>query len=170
MSPQDYEHLLVAAHLAHFHTKWGFSIKKVKWNLFAEGHRFKTTNCTGTFEVDAKKLDLNACINGVSPNNREKCHFIRIGILYADSPRKIEMQKYSDGRMIVTPPRLDGLRIKQQSFRQCVEQSKWNYILEKEEEGGKDDDDADNNDEDDNEDTSSSFRCTAFSSSHRAGW
>jgi hypothetical protein len=70
MSPQDYEHLLVAAHLAHFHTKWGFSIKKVKWNLFVEGHQFKTTNCTGTFEVDAKKLDLNACISGVSPKNR----------------------------------------------------------------------------------------------------
>jgi len=28
MSPQDYEHLLVAAHLAHFNTKWGFFIKK----------------------------------------------------------------------------------------------------------------------------------------------
>jgi len=37
-----------------------------------------------------------------------------------------------------------------QSFRQCVEQSKWNYLLEKKEEGGKDDDDKDNNDEDDN--------------------
>ena len=97
MSPQDYEHLLVAAHLAHFHTKWGFSIKKVKWNLFVEGHRFKTTNYTGMFEVDAKKLDLNACINGVSPKNREKCHFIRIDVLYADSLRKIEIQKYSDG-------------------------------------------------------------------------
>ena len=55
MSPQDYEHLLVAAHLAHFHTKWGFSIKKVNWNLFLEGHRFTTTNCMGTFEVDLKK-------------------------------------------------------------------------------------------------------------------
>jgi hypothetical protein len=54
MSPQDYEHLLVAAHLAHFHTKWGFSIKKLKWNLFVEGYRFVTTNCTGTFEVDVK--------------------------------------------------------------------------------------------------------------------
>ena len=47
-----------------------------------------------------------------------------------------------------------------------MEQSKWNYLLEKEEEGGKDDDDADNNDEDDNEDTSLSFRCTTFLSSH----
>ena len=88
MSPQDYEHLLVAAHLAHFHTKWGFSIKKVNWNLFLEGHRFTTTNCIGTFEVDLKKLDLNACINGVSPKHRLKNHFIRIGILHHISPRK----------------------------------------------------------------------------------
>jgi hypothetical protein len=104
MSPQDYKHLLVAAHLAHFHTKWGFSIKKVNWNLFLEGHRFTTTNCTGTFEVDLKKLDLNACINGVSPKHRLKSHFIRIGVLHANSPRKIEMQKDSDGRLITIPP------------------------------------------------------------------
>ena len=88
MSPQDYEHLLVAAHLAHFHTKWGFSIKKVNWNLFLEGHRFTTTNCMGMFEIDLKKLDLNACINGVSPKHRLKNHFIRIGILHHISPRK----------------------------------------------------------------------------------
>ena len=54
MSSQDYEHLLVAAHLAHFHTKWGFFIKKVNWNLFLKDHRFTTTNCMGTFEVDLK--------------------------------------------------------------------------------------------------------------------
>ncbi len=34
MSPQDYEHLLVAAKLAHFHQKGGFSIKISKWKLF----------------------------------------------------------------------------------------------------------------------------------------
>ena len=45
--------------------------------------------------------------------------------------------------MIVTPPRLNEFRIKQQSFRQCVEQFKWNYILEKEED---DDTDADGED------------------------
>ena len=112
----------MAAHLAHFHTKWGFSIKKLKWNLFVEGHRFKTTNCTGTFEVDVKQLDLNACINGVSSKHRLKSHFIRIGILHHNSPRKIEMQKYSDGRLIITPPQLNGLRIKRQSFRQFMEQ------------------------------------------------
>jgi hypothetical protein len=106
MSPQDYEHLLVAARLAHLHTKWGFSIKKVNWNLFLQDHRFTTTNCMGTFEVDLKKLDLNACINGVSPKHWLKNHFIRIGVNTDRSPKTNEMQKYSDGRMIVTPPRL----------------------------------------------------------------
>jgi hypothetical protein len=115
-------------------------------------------------------MDIDAFIQGDSSNKRKDIAFIRIGVLHANSPKKNEMQKDSDGQMIVTPPQLNGLRIKQQSFRQCVEQSKWNYLIEKEEEGGKDDDDADNNDEDDNEDTSSSFRCTAFWSSHRAGW
>ena len=37
-SPQDYEYLLVAANLAQFHPKWGFSIKILKWKLFLEGH------------------------------------------------------------------------------------------------------------------------------------
>ncbi len=35
-------------------------------------------------------------------------------------PEKIEMQKDSDGRLIIIPPRLNGLRIKQQSFRQYL--------------------------------------------------
>jgi hypothetical protein len=82
------------------------------------------------FEVDVKMLDINACINGVSPKHRLKGHFIRIGILHHNSPRKIEMQKYSDGRLIITPPQLNGLRIKRQSFRQFMEQYKWNYKLE----------------------------------------
>jgi len=29
----------VAAHIAHFHTKWGFSIKKLMCNPFVEGHQ-----------------------------------------------------------------------------------------------------------------------------------
>ena len=32
------------------------------------------------------------------------------------------MQKHSDGRLIITPPRLNGLRIKQQSLRHFTEQ------------------------------------------------
>jgi hypothetical protein len=97
MSPQDYEYLLVAAKLAHIHQKQGFSIKISKWKLFLEGHQFAKTNCMGTVVVDTKKLDLNACINGVSPKHREQLYFIRIGVLTVHSPRKIEMQKNSDG-------------------------------------------------------------------------
>ena len=37
-------------------------------------------------------------------------------------PKTIEMQKDSDGRLIVTAPRLNELRIKQQLFRQFTEQ------------------------------------------------
>ncbi len=68
---------------------------------------------------------------------------------------KIEMQKYrSDGRMIVDPLRLKWLRIKQQSFRQSIEQFKWNYLLE-EDDHSKNDKDKDNNNEDDEDDNNS---------------
>ena len=68
------------------------------------------------------------------------------------------MQKYSDGRLIVTPPRLNGLKIKQQSFRQFTEQYKWNYILldnnvdedHKDEDDGEDDEDDSDVDSEDN--------------------
>ena len=117
MTPKDYEYLLVAADLAHIDKRWGFSIKMMKWKLFLEGHRFTTINCDGTFEVDVKKVDLNAFIEGESPKHREKVNFIWIGILKASSPRKIEMQKDPhDGQMITTPPRLSGLRLQQSSF------------------------------------------------------
>ena len=93
MSPQDYEHLLVAARLAHIHTKWAFSIKKVNWNLFVEGRGFSSRHCMGTFEIDSKTIDLNSFINGVSPVHRVMRQSIRIGIINDYSPRKIEMQK-----------------------------------------------------------------------------
>jgi len=164
MTPKDYEYLLVAADLAHVDKRWGFSIKMMKWRLFFEGHRFTTINCDCTFEVDVKKVDLNAFIEGESPKHRENVNFIRIGVLHAKSPRKIEMQKDSDGLMIVTPPRLNGLWIKQQSFRQCVEQSKWNYLLEKEEEDHKDEDDGEDDEDDidvDSEDNATSSPTTS---------
>ena len=151
----------MAADLAHFHKRWGFSIKMTKLRLFLEGHRFTTINCDGTFEVDLKKVDLNAFIQGESANKRKDIAFIRIGVLHAKSPRKIEMQKDSDGRMIVTPPRLNGLRIKQQSFRQCVEQSKWNYLLEKEDEDGEDGEDDSSEDDEDGSDVDSEENATS---------
>ena len=93
VSPQDYEYLLVAANLAHVHQQRGFCIKISKWKLFLEGNLFATTNCTGTMEVDTKKLDLNAYVNGVSPKNRQQIYFIRIGVLDVDSPRKLRCRK-----------------------------------------------------------------------------
>ncbi len=73
---------------------------------------------------------MNACIYGVVPTQREQVYFIWIGVLSLDSPRKIEMHKQkSDGWMIVDPPWLNGLRMKQQSFRQWIEQFKWNFLL-----------------------------------------
>jgi hypothetical protein len=65
---------------------------------FLEGHHFITSNSIGSFEVDTKKIDLHAFINGTKPTkDRVKIHMIRIGVLDDDSPRKIEMQKDSDG-------------------------------------------------------------------------
>ena len=78
ITPQDYEFLLVAANLAHIDRRWGFSIKMMKWRLFLEGHRFTTINCDGTFEVDVKKVDLNAFIQGESAKHREKVNFILV--------------------------------------------------------------------------------------------
>ena len=96
MPPLDYERLLAAANLAHYHPKWGFTILVDRWKMFLDGHHFCSSNGIGSFEVDTKRLDFDAFILG---------------------------------------------RIKQQSFRQCVEQSKWNYLLEKEDKDGEDDED-----------------------------
>jgi len=97
-------YVLVAANLAQFHLKWGFSIKILKWKLFLEGHQFLTVSCMGTMEVSSKKLDLNAYVNGTEPTeNREKCQFVQIGVLAVHSPRKMEMQKDSDCQMIIIP-------------------------------------------------------------------
>ena len=93
MMPKDYEYLLVAANLAHFHKRWGFSIKMTKCRLFLEGHRFTTINCDCTMEVNEKKVDLNAFMKGEPPKHRERVYFIRIGIINDYSPKTIEMQK-----------------------------------------------------------------------------
>jgi hypothetical protein len=83
-------------------------------------------------EVSSKKLDLIAYVNGTKPTkNREQCHFIRIGILHHNSPRKIEEQMGQDGQLITTPPRLNGIGIKAQSFGRIADPFIWNFILEK---------------------------------------
>ena len=158
MTAHSYECLLVAANLAVFHKSWGFTIKILQWKKFLEGHHFITSSSIGSFEVDTKIIDLHAFMHGTKLiKDRVKIHMIRIGILDDNSPRNIELQKYrSYGRMIITPPQLNGLRIKQQSFRYFMEQLKWNYLLEDDANKDYEDEDDDEADEDisnvDNED------------------
>jgi hypothetical protein len=76
MTPFDYEHLLAAANLAHYHPKWGFTILVGRWKIFLEGHHFHTSKGTGSFEVDSNKLDINACILVGSAKHRVKVHVI----------------------------------------------------------------------------------------------
>jgi len=74
MSPQEYEYLLMALHLlARMDKRWGFSIMVMKWKVFLEGYLFSTINCDcdGTFEVDRKKMDIDAFIQGESSNKRK---------------------------------------------------------------------------------------------------
>jgi hypothetical protein len=145
MSPQDYEYLLMALDLARMDKRWGFSIIVMKWTVFLEGYLFSTINCDcdGTFEVDRKKMDIDAFIQGESSNKRKDIAFIRIGILHAKSPRKIEMQNDPhNGRMITTPPRLSGLRLQQSFFWRLIEPILWNYILDNDLEEGKEVDNA----------------------------
>jgi hypothetical protein len=88
-----------------------------QWKVFLEGCLFSTINFDGTFEVDTKKMDIDAFIQGEPSEKRKDIAFIWIGVLKASSHRKAEMQKDPhDGRMITTPPRLSGLCLQQSSF------------------------------------------------------
>jgi hypothetical protein len=60
------------------------------------------------FEVNAKTVDLNAFMMGMSAKQRVRSHFIWIGVLAVDSPKKIKMQRYNDSQMIILPPQLNG--------------------------------------------------------------
>ena len=58
----------------------------MKWKVFLEGYLFSTINCDGTFEVDTKKMDIDAFIQGESAKHRERVYFIRIGVLERPPP------------------------------------------------------------------------------------
>ena len=55
---------------------------------------------------------------------------MRIGNKTEPSPNRIEDQTGRDGRLITTPPRLNGIGIKSQSFRRLAEPYIWNFIIE----------------------------------------
>ena len=83
-----------------------------------------------TVEIDTKNLDINACINGLPPKHREQVYLIRISVNTDLSPKKNEEQIGRDGLLITTPPRLNGLGIKNQSFQRIADPFIWIFILE----------------------------------------
>ena len=54
----------MALDLARMDKRLGFSIMVMKWKVFLEGYLFSTINsdCNGTFEVERKKMDIDAFI------------------------------------------------------------------------------------------------------------
>jgi hypothetical protein len=129
LEPNEYEVLLVVAGLASY-TRFGFAIMRTAWTKFLGGHRFATHNCA--IEFDKKKIDLDACIDGTPPSRLQRREFyvVRIGNKTEPSLNRIEDQTGRDGRLITTPPRLNGIGIKSQSFRRLAEPYIWNFIIE----------------------------------------
>ncbi len=139
LEPNDYEVLLVVAGLA-LYTQLGFAIKPTAWRKFLSGHRFAAHNYA--IELEQKKIDINAYIDGTKPSrgNRGGFYIMRIGNKTEQSPNKIEEQIGWDGQLITTPPQLNGLRIKQQSIIRIVEPFIWNFIVENDDKDDKDND------------------------------
>jgi len=130
MSAQEYESLLAAANLAAY-TKSGFIMKPNEWGIFLGGHHFLLSECN--IELDKKKFDIDAMLNRTtaSQDNRQPFYAVRIGVMSLQSPSKIELQKNTrNGILITTPPRLNGLGIKTQSFQRIADPFIWNFILE----------------------------------------
>ena len=115
LEPNDYEVLLVVAGLAYY-TRFGFAMKPTAWSKFLGGHRFASDDCE--IKLDIKKIDLDAYIDGTPPSRLKRKNFyvVKIGNKTERSPNKIEEQMGQDGRLITTPPRLNGIGIKTQSF------------------------------------------------------
>ncbi len=110
LEPNDYEVLLVIAGLA-LYTRFGFAIKPTAWRQYLGGHWFAVDGCA--IKSEQKQIDIDAIINGTTPSrsNRGKFYVVQIGNKTEQSPKKIEEQIGRDGRLITTPPRLNGLRI-----------------------------------------------------------
>jgi hypothetical protein len=129
LDQKEYEAVLIVAGLANY-TRFGFQIKAGTWRKFLGGHWFVADGCT--IELAQKRLDLNAYINGTPPSRltRRDFYVVRIGNKSEDSPNKIEEQIGRDGQLITPPPRLNGLTLKTQSFRQIADPYVWNFLVE----------------------------------------
>ncbi len=89
LKPNDYEVLLVVASVA-LYTGLGFAIKPTAWRKFLGGHQFAAHNCA--IELEQKKIDINAYINGTKPScsNRGGFYVVQIGNKTEQSHNKIE--------------------------------------------------------------------------------
>jgi hypothetical protein len=130
LDPEEYEALFIVASLAHY-TRFGLAMKPTAWIKFLGGHRFASDD--REIEIDIKKIDLDAYIDGTPPSRlkQKKLYVIRIGNKTERSPNKIEEQMGQDGRIITTPPRVNRIGIKTQSLGRIADPFIWNFILEK---------------------------------------
>ena len=106
-------------------------MKPNEWGIFLGGHHFWLSECN--IELDKKKFDIDAMINGTtaSQDNRRSFYAVRIGVMSLHLPSKIELQKDTRNRLLITtPPRLNGLGIKKQSSPRIADPFIWNFILE----------------------------------------
>jgi len=96
LEPNNYEVLLVIAGLASY-TRLGFKIKPTAWRKFLGGHRFAVDDCI--IELEQKKIDIDAIINGTAPSHSTRGGFyiIRIGIKTEELPNRIGDQRGRDG-------------------------------------------------------------------------
>jgi hypothetical protein len=89
LDQEEYKALLIVAGLASY-TRFGFQIKANAWRKFLGGRWFVIDNCP--IELEQKKIDLDAFINGAMPSRekRRKFYVVRIGNESEQSPNKIE--------------------------------------------------------------------------------
>ena len=111
------------------YTRFCFKIKPTAWRKFLGRHRLAVDDCV--IKLEQKKIDIDAIINGTAPSRSNSGGFyvVRIGIKTEESPNRIEDQRGRDGQLITAPPRMNLLRITQQSFQIIVDQYLWQYTI-----------------------------------------
>ena len=111
------------------YTRFCFKIKPTAWRKFLGRHRLAVDDCV--IKLEQKKIDIDAIINGTAPSHSNSGGFyvVRIGIKTEESPNRIEDQRGRDGQLITAPPRMNLLRITQQSFQIIVDQYLWQYTI-----------------------------------------
>ena len=102
MRQQDFEALLLAANLAKYSDTFGFRSNKKEWSSFIDSYRFRLDSLS-ELQVESKRIDVNAYIDGYKPSHNKREHFtvIQIGMLSFDpanpSTSSFEKQKNNAG-------------------------------------------------------------------------